>query len=246
MKITQIVQDSLIDFPGKTSLVVFTAGCNFHCPACYAKQVTNGEKSYDAFRYIGSLTTGVTVCGGEPTIHSDLPEFLGRIKERGLAVKLDTNGSRPEVIRDILEKKLVNYIAMDVKSCPKWYVKVVGDDNSYVDYSINKIEESMKAISDSGINYEFRTTLAPMITNQGIRYPTGEEFREMGNWIARVTGKNDHKLYLQEFRAMGENEMIDSRFVEDKLAKEMRKTPSGVFQLALENLKPILLNTEVR
>ena len=155
---------SLSDFPGKVAAVVFTQGCNFRCPYCHnaplischePKELLIPEKQFFEFLECRrNQLDAVVVSGGEPTIHRDLPTFLRRTKDMGFAVKLDTNGSNPEVLKEILENDLVDYIAMDIKAPLSNYKKLTDTVSSS-----EGIQESINVISKSGIDHEFRTTV---------------------------------------------------------------------------------------
>ncbi len=152
---------SLIDFPGKVSCVCFVSGCNFRCPYCHNPDLVHhpGHVFLDENSFFNFLLErkgfldGVVVSGGEPTLQNDLPAFVSRIGREGYAVKLDTNGSRPQMIRDLIEKRLVDYIAMDIKTDPSLYPSFVKGE---IDPDV--IRSSIKLIMASGIPYEFRTT----------------------------------------------------------------------------------------
>ena len=127
MKIGGLQKSTLIDYPGKIACTVFLIGCNFRCPWCYSSELVLPDKKEkqpiisekDFFSFLGQrkdVLDGVVVCGGEPTINSDLSEFVRKIKKMGFKVKLDTNGSNPETIKDLINKKLIDYIAMDIKA----------------------------------------------------------------------------------------------------------------------------------
>jgi len=164
MKIGGLNTFSLSDFPGKVAAVVFTQGCNFRCPYCHnaplischePKELLIPEEHF--FEFLNcrrNQLDAVVVSGGEPTIHRDLPVFLRRIKDMGFAVKLDTNGSNPEVLKEILDNNLIDYIAMDIKA-PLTNYKKLTDKVS----SSEGIQESINIISKSGIDHEFRTTV---------------------------------------------------------------------------------------
>lgn len=162
---------TLIDYPGKVACTVFLTGCNFRCPWCYNPELVLAEAVkkhpkisekyfFDFLKKRKGLLEGVVICGGEPTINEELPDFIKKIKKLGYLVKLDTNGSDPKMIRTLVDKKLVDYIAMDIKTglkTPK-YSKAAG-----LKTDLNKIKESVKIIRNSGIDYEFRTTLVPKL-----------------------------------------------------------------------------------
>ena len=162
MKIGGLIKFTLIDFPGKPAAVVFTQGCNFRCRYCHNPELvyphlfTEPVAEEEVFSFLqrrqGTLE-GVVVSGGEPTLYDDLPAFMGRIKSMGYQVKLDTNGSRPDMIQELIDKKSVDYIAMDLKAPLEKY-----RDITEVDTNIEVLRKSMDLIRQSGLAYEFRTT----------------------------------------------------------------------------------------
>jgi pyruvate formate lyase activating enzyme len=184
MLINGLVKSSLIDYPGKISAVIFTQGCNFRCGFCHnpdlvpinlKPQTSNnllpntslGEPASgqshltpesEIIKFlterVGKLD-GVVITGGEPTLQSDLLGFIKKIKKMGFSVKLDTNGSNPGLLRNLITNKLINYIAMDIKNSPEAYSATCG-----VEFN-NKIKESIDLIMQSGLDYEFRTTVLP-------------------------------------------------------------------------------------
>lgn len=168
MKIGGLNVFSLSDFPGHISAVVFTQGCNFRCPFCHNGPLISMETSAEElipeaniFHFLESRRgqlDGVVVSGGEPTIQSDLADFLGRIKTMGFAVKLDTNGSRPQIIKGLLQKELINYIAMDIKAPLEVYDRLTG-----VHTPIQQLQESIDLIANWGIPHEFRTTVVELL-----------------------------------------------------------------------------------
>ena len=162
MKIGGLIKFTLIDFPGRPAAVVFTQGCNFRCRYChnpelvyphlYMEPMPQEELFAFLARRQGTLE-GVVVTGGEPTIHADLLDFMAQIKAMGFALKLDTNGTRPEVLREAYARKLVDYVAMDLKAPLEKYSLITG-----VDFNPAILKESMQLIVQSGVPYEFRTT----------------------------------------------------------------------------------------
>jgi len=170
MIIGGLQKTSLIDFPGKVSCVCFVSGCNFRCPYCHNPDLVQhpgnaflDENSFlDFVRERQGFLDGVVISGGEPTLQNDLPAFVSRIKKAGYAVKVDTNGSHPHMIRDLIEKRLVDYIAMDIKTDPSLYPLFMkrGIDPDC-------IRTSIKLIMASGIPYEFRTTCVRPIVDAG-------------------------------------------------------------------------------
>ena len=164
---------SMIDYPGNASSVIFLFGCNFKCPFCHNPELIDPEKAKEVKTYteeeilkhlnenLGFLD-GVVITGGEPTINPDLEEFIKKIYEMGLKVKLDSNGTNPEILRELLEKRYVDFLAMDIKCCFENYNKIT---NSEVD--LDKIKKSIDIVKKFP-NYEFRITIAPGITKDDI------------------------------------------------------------------------------
>jgi pyruvate formate lyase activating enzyme len=171
---------SLLDFPKKVATIVFTSGCNFRCGFCHnpqfvdpdqIKKLTNDlipEKSFFSFlNERRKFLDGVVISGGEPTIQPDLISFIKKIKAMGLEVKLDTNGTNPPIIAKLLENKLIDYIAMDIKSAPqslKTICRPINIKNNSL--LLEKIKESRNLILKADINYEFRTTVLKEFHNE--------------------------------------------------------------------------------
>lgn len=154
----------MVDFDGAIACTVFTGGCNFRCPFCHnAALVVGNVKAQqidesEVFDYLSKrkgLVDAVCVTGGEPTLQPDLCDFLAKVRDMGYATKLDTNGLRPDVLKEVLDKKLVDYVAMDVKNSPEKYAHTVG----VLNVDMGKILQSMQMLKDSGIDFEFRTTV---------------------------------------------------------------------------------------
>src|SRR6056297_343553 len=220
LKIKGLEKSSLIDYPNELACTVFIGGCNFRCPFCYSSELVIPEKLekqpeidkkefFDFLKKREGLLTGVVICGGEPTIHSDLKDFIKEIKEKGYKVKLDTNGSNPKMIQKLIEKDLVDYIAMDVKAPKEKYNKVAG-----VEVDINKIEKSINLLKKSGIDHEFRTTLVPSLLDK-------EDIIKIGKWIG------EGKYYIQKFRG---EKTLDPEFekVEGYTPEEIGKIKKAV------------------
>ncbi|MDD3046087.1 MAG: anaerobic ribonucleoside-triphosphate reductase activating protein [Candidatus Pacebacteria bacterium] len=202
MRIGGLQKTTLIDYPSEIACVVFLAGCNFRCPFCFSKELVLEdidlfEISFEEFfsfleKRRGQLDACV-ICGGEPTLNKDLADFCRRIKSYGLKIKLDTNGSNPEVIQDLVEKKLIDYVAMDVKAPFSKYKKAIA-----VDFDINRIKNSIEIIKNSGLDYEFRTTIVPTIH-------TLSDIKEIAKQIAPAK-----KFFIQNFR--NDKEPLDINF----------------------------------
>ena len=162
MKLGGLVKFTLIDFPGTPAAIVFTQGCNFRCRYCHNPELvyphlfTPSMPEEEVMNFLkrrqGTLE-GVVVSGGEPTLQEDLVRFMTDIKALGYKTKLDTNGTRPEVLRELIDKKLVDFIAMDLKAPLEKYASITGvEANSVV------LQQSMDLIRNSAIGYQFRTT----------------------------------------------------------------------------------------
>lgn len=187
---------TLLDFPGKVACTVFLGGCNYRCPFCHNSELFSGapqsvmsKEEFLAFLEMRKgLLEGVCVSGGEPTLTPELPELLRKIKEMGLAVKLDTNGTRPDVLKALAEESLMDYVAMDVKNAPDRYEETVGANPR-----LEAVEESLRFLIEGNIDYELRTTLVQQLHD-------AESIEKMGQWLASlVPGKKPAKLFLQQF-----------------------------------------------
>lgn len=191
---------TLLDYPGRTACTVFTGGCNFRCPFCHnALLVTEQddeiypeEAVFEHLKLRKNVLDGVAVTGGEPLLQKDIERFLYEIKEMGYAVKLDTNGSFPEKLKGILEIGLADYVAMDIKNSPQKYAETIGLKS----FDLAPVQESMNILKESGVDYEFRTTVTE-------NFHTIDSMEELSEWI-----KDTPKYFLQNFVDSGQ--LIDS------------------------------------
>jgi len=183
---------TLIDYPGKIATTVFTVGCSFRCPFCHNPELVNlrlahDEKSekefFDFLKKRKGKIEGICITGGEPTIQPDLVDFIKKIKKLGFKIKLDTNGSRPDVLKKLLDAKLLDFVAMDIKNSLKRYNKTIGNK-----VDTDRIKLSVDLIRNSRLPYEFRTTVVPGIHSE-------KDFDEIAKWI-----KGAKSYYLQEYR----------------------------------------------
>ena len=181
---------SLLDYDENVTATLFMAGCPFRCPFCHNGQSVLGNNFAIPFEEIISflktrtgLIDAVVVSGGEPTLMDDIVEKIEKIKELGFKIKLDTNGTNPDVLSELLRKNLINYVAMDIKNSEKLYPETTGVKNPQMD----KIKESISIIMNNGIDYEFRTNLVD-------EYHSIDSIEEMGELI-----KGAKKLFLQKF-----------------------------------------------
>ena len=193
MNIRGLQKLTLLDFPGHIACTIFTGGCNFRCPFCHngglvlspeeVPEIPEDELLNFLKSRIGRLE-GVAITGGEPTIQADLPEFLRKVKALGFAVKLDSNGQNPTMLRRIIEDGNVDYIAMDIKNSKSRYGETIGIPN----FNTANIEESVQLIMKSGLPYEFRTTLSKELHDENA-------IREIGEWL-----RGCRAYFLQSYR----------------------------------------------
>ena len=220
---------TLLDYPGKVACTLFTRGCNFRCPFCHNaslvvradEQPTYTNDEILAFlKKRQGILDGVAITGGEPTLMSGLYDFIVQVKEMGYSVKLDTNGSRPDVLRDLVEHSLVDYVAMDIKNSPEKYAYTCGLPESY---DLSKIEESKNFLMEGHVDFEFRTTVAKP-------FHTEEDFYKIGEWL-----KGSEKYFLQQFKDSG-----------DIIGQEISSFNESEMEKFLNVLLPFVPNTQLR
>ena len=220
---------SLIEYPGKISAIIWTGDCNFRCPFCYNRDIVlnykkmktiPGKEVIDFMSTRKSLLDAIAITGGEPTLQKDLPEFAKKIKDMGFLLMLETNGSNPRMIKELIDKKLVDYIAMDIKAPLKKYAKVTGR-------KVNKknIQKSIDIIRNSGVDYEFRTTVIPKFFKK-------EDALVIGKWL-----KGSKNYYLQQF--MSENTI-------NKALKRVKPYPPEKLKEFAKLMKPYFKSVKVR
>ena len=197
MIISGLQKMTLLDYPGKVACTVFLQGCNFRCPFCHNSDLLCGsaqqpisEESFLAFlSKRRGLLDAVCVSGGEPTLQSDLPKLLADIRALGYCVKLDTNGSRPDMLARLLSGNLVDYVAMDVKNSPDRYGATCGT----AEMNLSSIEESLRLLISGSTPYELRTTVCAQLHDAA-------SIRRMGEWLAGIAGgRAVSALYIQPF-----------------------------------------------
>jgi len=236
MIIGGLQKTTLIDFPGRVACTVFTVGCNFRCPFCHNKDLVslaNFKKAginpisedyfFDFLEKRKKILDGVCITGGEPTIHADLPEFCKKIKDLNLEVKLDSNGSNPEMLKKLIEKKLVDFVAMDVKSSFDEYQNAIKlkikNEKLKIEISnsklINKIKKSIRLILQSGLEYELRTTVVPGIHDKKTMVRLVEDLRSLAaSYPRQKAGKQlpatSVNYILQTFRPQN---CLDPKFL---------------------------------
>lgn len=208
MQICGLNKTTLLDYPEHVAATVFLAGCNFRCPFCHNGNLVLSpstqpsipvEEILSFLKKRSNILTGVCITGGEPTLSKELPVFIKSIKDLGFKVKLDTNGSRPEVLASLLKEQLLDYIAMDIKGDKAHYGMITGlFENGFPDLS--SIETSITLIKSSGIPYEFRTTVIKEFHNK-------EAFEGIGHWL-----HGSQKYFLQNFENSPQMLVPDSDF----------------------------------
>ena len=190
MKIGGLQKTSLLDYPGCISAIVWTIGCNFRCPFCYNKNLVLGNSEIyseeEIFSFLNKrkgLLEAVVITGGEPLLQDDIVDFASKIKNLDYLLKIDTNGCYPEKLKELINKKLVDYVAMDVKAPKNKYNQLTGVKTDLV-----KIEKSIEIIKTYAPDYEFRTTFVPQLLNK-------DDILEIAKWL-----KGAKNYFLQQYK----------------------------------------------
>ena len=220
MKIGGLQKTSLLDYPEEVSAIIWTVGCNFNCPFCYNKDLVEGniaEISEDeVISFLDKrkkMLDGLVISGGEPFLQKDITSFCEKVKKLGYLIKIDTNGTFPEKLKELIDKKLVDYVAMDVKAPKK-----KSDALSGVKTSISKVNKSIKIIQEKASNYEFKTTFVSDLL-------TKEDIVEIAKWL-----KGSRLYYLQQFKN-------DIPVISSKLSKKQSYS-SNYLKETLNEIKP--------
>lgn len=222
MRIAGLQKNSMVDFPGKISAVVFTQGCNMNCGYCHNRRLIRFNEEieiYDEDSILAflkkrrGLLDGVVVSGGEPTLQEDLPCFIKRVKEMGFKIKLDTNGTYPDRLKSLLDSGLLDYVAMDVKAPLCKYGKVCCSP-----VNTEKIKESIEILKNSFIEYEFRTTYTPELND--------EDLMDISRTI-----KGAKKYVLQQYKEVDRIEgnytgIVEKRNILKKITAELMESVS--------------------
>lgn len=202
MRLCGLQKLALVDYPGHLAATVFTGGCNLRCPFCHnaplvihpaeTPELPEGEV-LDFLASRRGLLDGVVLSGGEPLMQPGAADFLAKVRELGFSVKLDTNGCYPEALADILARGLVDYVAMDIKNSREKYGKTVG----VPDFDTAPVEESVRLLKRSGVEFEFRTTAVR-------EFHTPEDIRAIGRWAGDSPAAPASRYFLQNFVDSGD------------------------------------------
>ena len=227
MHIKGLQKLSLLDYAGHVSCTVFTGGCNFRCPFCHNASLVLAPKEVDDvsedefFKFIKKrvgVLDGVCITGGEPLLQHDIIPFMQKIRDLGFAIKLDTNGSRPQILKEIVSLGLVDHIAMDIKNSIEKYPLSVGTD-----LNIDSIKESIDFIMSCGVSYEFRTTVVKELH-------TIDDMISIGNLISGA-----ESYYLQAFKDSG-----------DLICPEYSAHSEEMMREMMDTVKPYVKHVELR
>lgn len=212
MKISGFDKLTLLNYPDKLACTIFTSGCNLRCPFCHnSGLVTNNynEISFDSiYEYLKKrigILDGVCITGGEPLIHADIKDYIKKIKDLGYLVKIDTNGCNPKLLKELIDLKLVDYIAMDIKNIYSKY-----DITSGVKVNIDNIKKSISIIENSGIDYEFRTTIVK-------EFHSTQDIKEILSYISSNSNyyiqnfKNSNDVFNRNLSSFSENELVEMK-----------------------------------
>ena len=208
---------TLLDFPGNMAATVFTGGCNFRCPFCHNRSLVflnendTEISSSDILEYLSmrnKVLDGVAITGGEPLLHPGIKNFIKEVRKLGLKVKLDTNGSNFEMLKNLIEEKLVDYVAMDIKNCPSKYSYTIGLDS----FNLSEVEKSKNYLIENHVDYEFRTTVVK-------QFHEVKDFEEIGKWL-----KGAKRYFLQNFEDHGTCISEGLSAHEQSILEQMKKT----------------------
>ena len=228
MLILGLQKTTLLDYPGKIASTIFTGGCNFRCPYCHNRDLVmppadvmaySNEEIFTHLKEKAKVLDGVCITGGEPTLHKDLPEFIKQVKDIGLLVKLDSNGTNPDMISSLIDEGLIDYVAMDIKHSKEKYNSIA----CMINYDLAPIEASVSLLKEGKIDYEFRTTIMKECHELA-------DMDSIGQWLAGAKA-----YYLQSYRES--EQVINPIFSPHSLE---------TLESFVEVLKPYIPNTSIR
>ena len=228
MKIGGLQKTSLLDYPDAISAIIWTVGCNFRCPFCYNRDLVLGkvqtipaEEIFSFLEKRKGLLEGLVISGGEPLMQEDIAQFAEKVKKLGYLIKIDTNGIYPDKLKELIDKKLVDYVAMDVKAPQNKYDKLTD-----VKTDIKKIEKSIEIIRNSAPDYEFKTTFAPGLLKK-------EDILSIAKWL-----EGSKRFYLQQFKN-------DASLISSKLQNAAPLSKEKLTD-TLKDIKPYFESCDVR
>lgn len=230
MIISGIQKTTLIDYPGKVACTIFLFGCNMRCGFCHNPELVLKNINPQIFeseilnflKKRKGILEGICITGGEPLLTLE-KQFLKKIKSLGYNIKLDTNGSFPNKLKELIDENLIDYIAMDIKSSKENYSKTCGTE-----IDLDNIERSIKLIHFSGLDYEFRTTIVPKIHDE-------KEMIALSKWLNELLKEKPKKYFLQGFRNAGK--FIDNNYQKEKniLGEELEKLNKKITSFFLQS-----------
>jgi pyruvate formate lyase activating enzyme len=228
MRVGGFQKTSLLDYPDRISAIIWTIDCNFRCPFCYNKQLVTGktelipeEEIISFLKKRKSLLEGLSISGGEPLLQETLIEFIKKVKKLNYKIKIDTNGSVPSRLEELIENNLLDYISMDIKAPKDKYDKLSG-----IKVKIEDIEKSINLIRNKDIDYEFKTTIVPTLLDK-------KDIIKIAKWL-----KGSEQYYLQQFRN-------DSLLISPKL-KEVKPYSKDKLYDILNDIRPYFKNCDIR
>ena len=226
MHIAGLQKLSLLDYPGKVACTVFLSGCSLHCPYCHNAELISPQASGEEISQTRLMEfldlrkgkiDGVCISGGEPTLCSGLPELMKAIRKKGFSVKLDTNGTNPEVLKQLIDKNLIDYVAMDIKNSRIRYHETCGAE------VLPQIEKSVQLLMNGNIDYEFRTTVCKPLH-------TLNDMKDIGLWL-----KGAKRYFIQQFVGSGN---VPDKSLSPFSPEELKQLKNAVL--------PYIPNTRVR
>ncbi len=228
MKIGGFQKTTLLDYPGKVSAIIWTVGCNFRCPFCYnidlVKEKSELFSEDEILNFLDkrkNFLDALVISGGEPFLQKDLKNFCKKVKKMNYKIKIDTNGTFPEKLRELIDEKLLDYISMDIKAPKEKYEKLSG-----VKTDLDKINKSIEILKNSDLDYEFKTTIVPT-------YLDKKDITDLSKWI-----NGSKKYFLQQFKN-------DTPVISSDL-KKIRPYSEKELQNILKEIKPYFKECKLR
>ncbi len=228
MQIGGFQKTSLIDYPKHLSAIIWTVGCNFRCPFCYNRELVFGGASLtpekEIINYLKKrqgILEALTITGGEPTLQKDLKDFIKKVKKLNYLIKIDTNGTNPNILKELLDENLIDYVAMDIKASKGKYSVLAGTE-----VNLKNIEKSVKIIKKQAPDYEFRTTIVPDLLRK-------KDIIDIAEWL-----KGSERYILQQFQKP--SDLINKNF------NKLKPHKKEFFKEILKEIKPYFDYCEIR